>query len=75
MELTENEFVAASKRMAGGILDECRKLGMIDNDIANLMVAASGLVLREALGPMGAVNRLRDAADHFEDDILQGNRH
>ena len=68
---TPEQFVAASKAIAGSYLDMVARQGLAPQDAANLFCAAIGEVLGQQIGPVEAIDRLRDVADILERQLLE----
>lgn len=68
---TDKAFTAAARSIAGTFCDRLARMGMAPDEIANLATAALSEIVAQQLGPFGAVNRLRDAADVLERQLLE----
>lgn len=71
MVLTDRQFAATSRGLALGILAACQARQMTRDDMAAISSAALIEALGQLLGPMGAVDRLRDLADVMENQLIQ----
>lgn len=67
---TDEAFTTAARSIAGTFCDRFARMGMAPDEIANLATAALVEIAAQQLGPFGAVNRLRDAADVLERQLL-----
>lgn len=70
MTSEEQAFVKSSRQLAAVLLTSCAAMGHDRNETANLLCAAVGEALAQALGPEQAVERLRDVADLWERSLL-----
>lgn len=68
--MTDREFVATSRAMALGILAACHRSALSPDDATAVAGAALTESLAQMLGPVGAVERLRDLADTIERQLL-----
>lgn len=68
---TDAEFLIAARTIAGAFCDRFARLGMPPETVANLCAAALSEIMAQQIGPMGAVERLRDAADVLERQLLE----
>lgn len=67
---TDQAFATAARTIAGTFCDRFARMGMPPEDAANLATAALSEIIAQQIGPMGAVERLRDAADVLERQLL-----
>lgn len=68
--MTDREFRATARTMTIAFLAACQRGGRDSDDAAALAGAALAETLGQLLGPVGAVERLRDLADVFERQLL-----
>jgi hypothetical protein len=74
-ELTDSEFTATARTMALGVLRACQEQRLSSDTAAALAGAALTEALGQLLGPVAAIERLRDMADLFEAQCLGEMRH
>lgn len=70
MQLTDQQFLATSRTVALALLASCQAKHLSPDDTAAVTAAALTEVLGQILGPIGAIERLRDLADTFERQFL-----
>jgi len=75
MELTDCQFTATVRTMALGVLLACQERDLSPDTAADLVGSALVEALGQLLGPVGAIERLRDLADLFEAQCLGEMRH
>lgn len=71
MRLTNERFVTISRSLAHGILTTCHNKKYSNDDTAAICGASLVEALGQTLGPLGAVERLRDLADLLERDLMR----
>ncbi|CDO36008.1 hypothetical protein [Novosphingobium sp. KN65.2] len=69
--MTEKQFVATSRTMAVGIVTACEMAGIPRHDAALLTVAAAMEALAQLVGPVPAIEKMRDASDLAEQQLLE----
>jgi hypothetical protein len=69
---SDAEFVIAARSIALPWLDFFARQKTAPDDAANLMVAALVEVVAQQIGPFRAIERLRDAADVLEAQMING---
>ncbi len=69
-KLTEKQFIASARTLAAVVLETAAQKHLSPDDTANIAGAALAEVLGQQLGPVGAVERLRDIADQLEAQFL-----
>jgi hypothetical protein len=67
---TDKAFTTAARTIAGTFCDRFATMGMPPEDAANLATAALSEIIAQQLGPFAAIERLRDAADVLERQLL-----
>lgn len=70
MQLTDQQFIATSRSVALALLASCQAKHLNRDDTAAVAGAALTEALGQLLGPIGAIERLRDLADTFERQFL-----
>lgn len=70
MTLTDKQFTATARTIAIGILAACHQKEIPADETAAIAGAALFEVLGQILGPIAAVNHLRDIADLTERKLL-----
>ena len=65
-EFTEQQFKASARAIGSALILACERKHVPTEDISQVVGAAMAEVLAAYLGPLGAVERLRDLADLIE---------
>ena len=69
-EFTEQQFKASARAIGSALILACERKHILTEDISQVVGAAMAEVLATYLGPLGAVERLRDLADLIERQYL-----
>lgn len=64
------EFLIAARTIANTFCDRLARMAMPPEQVADLCAVALAEIIAQQVGPMGAVERLRDAADVLERQLL-----
>jgi hypothetical protein len=70
--MTEELFKQNTASITEAIETICVQRGLSPEDTAAIAGASLGQLLTHQLGPFGAINRLRDLADVFERQLIDG---
>ena len=65
-EFSEQEFKTSARAIGSALILACERKHIPTDDISQVVGAAMAEVLAAYLGPLGAVERLRDLADLIE---------
>lgn len=68
--LTDEQFAASSRLLALSLARSCESRGIPADEAAGVLSAAFLELLGQWLGPVGAVERLRDLADIAERQVF-----
>lgn len=74
-QLTQVQFMAASRSVAVSFLDNAARFHLSPSDTAKLAGAGLGEVMAQQIGIPATVEQLRNLADIFEQVALDGLRH
>ena len=65
-EFTEQQFKTSARAIGSALIAACERRHVPTEDVPQVVGAAMAEVLATFLGPLGAVERLRDLADLIE---------
>jgi hypothetical protein len=68
--MTEQQFIDSSRQLALAVLKVCERHEINGATGAKLACAALGEAVAQMIGPVQAIERIRDVADLLEADIL-----
>lgn len=67
---TEADFVGAARAMSATFLDRFAKEGLSPGDVTTLCGAFAAEIMAQQIGPIGAVEMLRNIADTLERQVF-----